>query len=82
MKFRVLVSLRSGIHDPQSMAVQQALKSLLVSDVQSIKMGHFFDVQVSDSLDIETARAQVVLSASRLLANPVMENYVIEGPFA
>lgn len=81
MKFRVFVSLRAGIHDPQSIATQQALSGLIVSDIQSLKMGRFFDVQVSDLLDVESARAQVIFAASQLLANPVMENYTVEGPF-
>ena len=77
MKARVTVTLKTGILDPQGKAIEGALKSLGVDGVASVRQGKVFDVEVdgTDRKKIETALKE---AADKLLANTVIENYVVE----
>jgi phosphoribosylformylglycinamidine synthase PurS subunit len=77
MKARVIVTLKSGILDPQGKAIEGALRSLGISGVTSVRQGKVFDIEIEES---DRARAEAVLkqAADRLLANIVIENYRVE----
>jgi phosphoribosylformylglycinamidine synthase len=77
MKARVIVTLKSGILDPQGKAIEGALKSLGIAGVASVRQGKVFDIEM-DAAD--RARAEAILkdAAEKLLANTVIENYRIE----
>ena len=77
MKARVIVTLKSGILDPQGKAIEGALKSLGVSGITSIRQGKVFDIEIEggDRAGAETALKD---AAEKLLANTVIENYRIE----
>lgn len=77
MKARVVVTLKSGILDPQGKAIEGALKSLGVNGIASVRQGKVFDVEIAgnDRVQAETALKS---AAEKLLANTVVENYKIE----
>ncbi len=77
MKARVVVTLRSGILDPQGKAIEGALKSLGVEGVASVRQGKVFDVEF-DGDDADAAKAQLQIACEKLLANTVIENYQID----
>jgi phosphoribosylformylglycinamidine synthase len=77
MKARVLVTLKSGILDPQGKAIEGALKSLGVDGVASVRQGKVFDVEIA-GYDRSQAAAALKAAAEKLLANTVVENYQIE----
>ena len=77
MKARVLVTLKSGILDPQGKAIEGALKSLGVEGVASVRQGKVFDVEIVGN-DRTQAEAALRAAAEKLLANTVVENYKIE----
>ncbi|MGJ0453296.1 MAG: phosphoribosylformylglycinamidine synthase subunit PurS [Methylocystis sp.] len=77
MKARVVVTLRSGILDPQGKAIEGALKSLGVEGVASVRQGKVFDVEF-DGDDADAAKAQLQTACEKLLANTVIENYQID----
>ena len=77
MKARVIVTLKSGILDPQGKAIEGALKSLGVSGITSVRQGKVFDIEI-DSSDRAGAEAALKDAAEKLLANTVIENYRIE----
>jgi phosphoribosylformylglycinamidine synthase len=77
MKARVTVTLKSGILDPQGKAIEGALKSLGVVGVASVRQGKVFDVEIAGN-DRTGAEATLKAAAEKLLANTVVENYVIE----
>ncbi len=77
MKARVVVTLRSGILDPQGKAIEGALKSLGVEGVASVRQGKVFDVEF-DGDDADAAKAQLQTACQKLLANTVIENYQID----
>ena len=77
MKARVIVTLKSGILDPQGKAIEGALKSLGVSGIASVRQGKVFDIEI-ESGDRAAAEAALKDAAEKLLANTVIENYRIE----
>jgi phosphoribosylformylglycinamidine synthase len=77
MKARVVVTLKSGILDPQGKAIEGALKSLGISSVASVRQGKVFDIDL-DERDRKRAQAALKLAADRLLANTLIENYDVK----
>jgi phosphoribosylformylglycinamidine synthase subunit PurS len=77
MKARVTVTLKAGILDPQGKAIEDALKSLGVASVASVRQGKVFDIEIEGA---DRAKAESVLKAAaeKLLANMVIENYRVE----
>jgi phosphoribosylformylglycinamidine synthase subunit PurS len=77
MKARIIVTLKSGVLDPQGKAIEGALRSLGITGVASVRQGKVFDIE----LDIaDRVRAEEALKAGceRLLANTVIENFRID----
>ena len=77
MKARVIVTLKSGVLDPQGKAIEGALRSLGVEGVASVRQGKVFDVEL-DTGDKKKAEAALKSACERLLANTVIENYRVE----
>ena len=77
MKARVVVTLKTGVLDPQGKAIEGALRSLGIEGVTSVRQGKVFDLEL-DGADEATAEARLKQSCERLLANTVIENYRIE----
>ena len=77
MKARVIVTLKSGILDPQGKAIEGALKSLGIAGVVSVRQGKVFDIELAGP-DKAKAEAALKSAADKLLANTVIENYRIE----
>ena len=72
---RVVVDVmpKPEILDPQGQAVAGALTRLGVSGVSDVRQGKHFEIDVDDSVDDETLHR----IAGELLANPVIENWVV-----
>jgi phosphoribosylformylglycinamidine synthase len=77
MRARVYVTLKPSVFDPQGRVVADALTTLGYDDVQDVRQGKYFDLEVAGT-DVEQVRARVTEMASRLLANPVIESYRVE----
>jgi phosphoribosylformylglycinamidine synthase PurS subunit len=77
MKARVIVTLKNGVLDPQGKAIEGALLSLGVAGVASVRQGKVFDIDI-DAADHEAADAQLRAACEKLLANLIVENYVVE----
>jgi phosphoribosylformylglycinamidine synthase subunit PurS len=77
MKARVIVTLKSGVLDPQGKAIEGALKGLAIGGLRSVRQGKIFDIEL-DAEDCATARRRLSEACERLLANTIVENYVIE----
>jgi phosphoribosylformylglycinamidine synthase len=77
MKARVVVTLKSGVLDPQGKAIEGALAALGVAGIASVRQGKVFDIELgSDTVD--SARDALRSACEKLLANTVIENYTIE----
>lgn len=77
MKARVVVTLKTGVLDPQGKAIEGALKSLGVAGVASVRQGKVFDVEM-EGADKAKAEAALREACEKLLANTVVENYRVE----
>lgn len=66
--------LKSEIRDPQGEAIAGACHRLGFTDVRSVRQGKRFEVEFDDGQDPAARAAEL---ASELLANPVIEEFVI-----
>ena len=67
------VVLKPEILDPQGQAVAGALVRLGVAGVADVRQGKHFELEIDDAVDDETLHR----IAGQLLANPVIENWVV-----
>lgn len=77
MVARVYVTLKPGVLDPAGKAVENSLHALGFTQVASVRLGKFIEVQLPDGNPAE-ARAQVEEMCRKLLANTVVENFRVE----
>ncbi len=77
MKARVHITLKHGVLDPQGKAIAHALGSLGFDEVLDVRQGKFIEIELKDA-DPVAARDRVEAMCSRLLANPVVENWSVE----
>ena len=76
MKVKVIVTLKNGVLDPQGKAIQQTLNGMGFSEVNEVRQGKYFDIEVNES-DESKAKTQVEEMCKKLLANLVIEDYKI-----
>ena len=76
MKIKVVVTLKNGVLDPQGKAIQQTLNGMGFSEVNEVRQGKYFDIEVDDA-DENKAKTKVDEMCKKLLANLVIENYKI-----
>ena len=76
MKIKVIVTLKNGVLDPQGKAIQQTLNGMSFSNVEEVRQGKFFEVNVNESNEAN-AKSQVEEMCKKLLANLVIEDYKI-----
>ena len=77
MKARIIVTLKTGVLDPQGKAIEAALTSFGLSGVDGVRQGKVFDVDLVGD-DRAAAEATLRAACEKLLANTVVENYAIE----
>ncbi|HEY8441962.1 MAG TPA: phosphoribosylformylglycinamidine synthase subunit PurS [Xanthobacteraceae bacterium] len=77
MKARIVVTLKSGILDPQGKAIEHALGSLGIAGIASVRQGKVFDLELAAS-DRKAAQSVLKAAAEKLLANNVIENYEVQ----
>jgi len=76
MKIKVIVTLKNGVLDPQGKAIQQTLNGMSFSNVEEVRQGKFFEINVNESNESK-AKEQVEEMCKKLLANLVIEDYKI-----
>ncbi len=77
MQARVHITLKTGVLDPQGKAIEHALDGLGFSGVNDVRQGKIIDMTVTGA-DPATAKTQIADMCEKLLANTVIEDYVIE----
>ena len=78
MKIKVTVTLKNGVLDPQGKAIQQTLNGMGFPNVEEVRQGKYFEVEVNER-DEDKAKSKVEEMCKKLLANLVIENYKIIG---
>ena len=78
-KIVVDVMLKPEIRDPQGEAIAGACHRLGFSEVVSVRQGKRFEVELSGPDGAAESSSRVTELAAELLANPVIEDFVIRG---
>ena len=76
MKIKVVVTLKNEVLDPQGKAIQQTLNGMGYSNVQGVRQGKFFDLEIAEN-DEAKAKAAAEEMCKKLLANLVIEDFKI-----
>jgi phosphoribosylformylglycinamidine synthase PurS subunit len=74
MKYRVFVTLKPGVLDPQGKAIHHALEGLGFGSVNDVRAGKLIELDVADGAE----EAEIEQMCRKLLANTVIENFRIE----
>lgn len=77
MKARVHVMLKNGVLDPQGEAVRHALGQLGFDGVEGVRQGKIIELDLMET-DEAKAEAAVKEMCEKLLANTVIESYLVE----
>jgi phosphoribosylformylglycinamidine synthase subunit PurS len=77
MKAHVVVTLKSGILDPQGKAIEGALKSLGIDGIGSVRQGKIFEIELAAN-DRIAAEGLLRDACEKLLANQIVENFQVE----
>ncbi len=76
MKIKVIVTLKNGVLDPQGKAIQQTLNGMGFKNIDKVRQGKFFDIEVNET-DEKKAKSHVEEMCKKLLANLVIEDFKI-----
>ena len=76
MKISVTVTLKKDVLDPQGKVVKQTLKNMGYSEIQSIRQGKYFEIELNDN-DPQKAEKKVDDMCKKLLANLIIEDYKV-----
>ena len=76
MKVKVIVTLKSGVLDPQGKAIQQTLNGMGFENVKEVRQGKYFDIEVNENDEVK-AKSKVEDMCKKLLANLVIEDFKI-----
>ncbi|MDA8218976.1 MAG: phosphoribosylformylglycinamidine synthase subunit PurS [Chloroflexota bacterium] len=74
---KVYVTLKPLVNDPQGITIKGSLHNLGFESVQDVRAGKYFEVRL-EAASREEAEKAVAEMCSRLLANPVIEDYRYE----
>jgi len=74
----VHVRLKEGVLDPQGVTIQKALVQMGYNEILAVRSGRFFEMEIkAGAAEIERKIEEI---CSRLLANPVIEDFHVEMP--
>jgi len=77
MKARIIISLKSGVLDPQGKAIQTSLKDLGFHNIENVRQGKCIELNIDEENE-EFAKKSLSQMCEKLLANTVIEDYFIE----
>ena len=76
MKVKVIVTLKSGVLDPQGKAIQQTLNGMGFVNIKDVRQGKYFDIDIDEN-DEQKAKLSAEEICKKLLANQVIEDFKI-----
>ncbi|MCX8029029.1 MAG: phosphoribosylformylglycinamidine synthase subunit PurS [Brevinematales bacterium] len=72
MKYKVIVSLKDNVFDPQGSAILKVLHNLGYKDVENVRVGKVFFVETNSNENV------IEKISSEVFTNPVIEKFSIE----
>ena len=76
MKVKIVVTLKTGVLDPQGKAIQQTLSGMGFKNIKEVRQGKYFDIQIDENNETK-AKSIAEDMCKKLLANLVIEDYKI-----
>lgn len=76
MKAKVHITLKNGVLDPQGAAIESALDHMGFAGVNA-RVGKLIELEVKET-DAAKAKKAIEQMCEKLLANTVIEKYVVE----
>ena len=76
MKFSVIVTLKKDVLDPQGKVVSKTLKNMGIKNLNLVRQGKFFEIDI-DETDPIKAENQVRVMSEKLLSNQIIEDFKI-----
>ena len=78
MKAKVYVTLKPSVLDPQGKAIHHSVELLGFEKINDVRQGKYFEIALDAGLTDAEARAAAEKIAKDVLANPVIEDYLVE----
>ena len=78
MKAKVYVTLKPSVLDPQGKAIHHSVELLGFGQIQDIRQGKYFEVQLAEELSETEAQEIASKIPKDVLSNPVIEDYKVE----
>jgi phosphoribosylformylglycinamidine synthase PurS subunit len=75
MKAHVYVTLKTSVLDPQGQTIQNALRKMQFTGIESVRQGKYFVLSLAEGITADAAKAAVERVAKEVLANSVIEEY-------
>ena len=78
MKVSTIITLKKEVLDPQGKVIKSTLDGMGFNNIHEIRQGKYFEIEI-DEKDKKKAEEQVEHMCKKLLANLVIEDYIIVG---
>ncbi len=76
MKFRVYVSFKEGVLDPEAEAIKKTLDTIGFKEIKKLSRGKFFNIEIRD---VCKNKEDIIKKISdEVLSNPIIENFKIK----
>ena len=76
MKFAVTVTLKKDVLDPQGKVVSQTLKNMGIKNLNQIRQGKFFEIDVNEK-DYQKLKIKLKKCVKNYLSNQIIEDFKI-----
>ena len=76
MKISIVVTLKKGVLDPQGKVIQQTIKNMNLENITNVRQGKYFELELNEK-KYDDAKSKVEEICTKLLANPIIEDYKI-----
>ncbi len=73
----IVVTLKTGVRDPQGAAIDTVLKRTGMENESEVHVGKFFTIKVTGE-DEQTAKQKLDKICEDVLSNPVLEKYEVK----
>ena len=76
MKISIVVTLKKEVLDPQGKVIQQTIKNMNLENITNVRQGKYFELDL-DEKNYDNAKSKVEEICTKLLTNPIIEDYKI-----
>ena len=76
MKISIIVTVKKEVLDPQGKVIQQTIKNMNLENITNVRQGKYFELELNEK-KYDDAKSKVEEICTKLLANPIIEDYKI-----